>query len=216
MTGCCAAADGHFGPARTARELAAYHRRGPTGPARLILDVLRDANAAADTMLDIGAGIGVLHHELLGRGVRTAIHVEGAAAYIAAARAETERRGHAGRVEFLHGDAVVLAAELPPADLVTLDRVVCCYPDFAALLHATTRLARRYYALSYPHDRWYMRAHTAWQNYGRRRAGNPFRTFVHPPMEMRDLIEGAGFRPLGWCRSLLASQVRVSHKDCAN
>lgn len=202
MTGCCAAADQHFGPARTARELNAYHRSGPTGSTRLILELLRDANAVADTMLDVGAGIGVLHHELLSRGVRTAIHVEGAAAYIAAARAEAERRGHAGRVEFRHGDVVVLAADLPPADLVTLDRVICCYPDFAGLLHATTRLARRYYVLSFPHDRSYMRAYTAWQNYGRRRAGNPFRTFVHPPMEMRDLIEGAGFRPLGWRRSL--------------
>lgn len=203
MTGCCAAADRHFGAARTARELSEYHRRGPTGTARLILALLRDANAAAETMLDVGAGIGVLHHELLSRGVRTAIHVEGAAAYISTATAEAERRGHVGRVEFRHGDAVDLAADLPPADLVTLDRVICCYPDYEGLLHATTRLARRYYVLSFPHDRWYVRAHTAWQNFGRRRKGNPFRTFVHSPGEMRAMIERAGFRPVSWRRSLM-------------
>ncbi len=215
MTGCCEAADRHFGPARTVKELSAYRRSGPTGTARLILELLRDANAAAGTLLDVGAGIGVLHHELLNRGVQTAIHIEAAAAYVAAARAESERRGHLGRVEFRQGDAVVLAADLPPADLVTLDRVICCYPDCARLLQATTRLAQRYYVLSFPHDRWYMRAHTQWENSARRRAGNLFRTFVHPLVQIRTLLDGAGLRPLAWRRTLAWAVALYERRDAA-
>ena len=208
MTGCCRAADFHFDASKAARELASYRRRGPTGTARLLLDLLGAVRARPATLLDVGAGIGVLHHELLERGVATACHVEGASAYIAAAQAEADRRGHAGRVAFLHGDAVELARELQPMDLVTLDRVVCCYPDCESLLHATVPLARRYYALSLPHDRWYMRAYTAWENRRRDRTGNPFRTFIHPPGRIRALLEEAGCRLLGR-RLSLAWDVRL-------
>ena len=47
-----------------------------------------------------------------------------------------ERRGHAGRVTFRLGDFKVVAPDLPLADVVTLDRVVCCDPDFTSLLTA--------------------------------------------------------------------------------
>jgi magnesium-protoporphyrin O-methyltransferase len=128
--------------------------------------------------------------------VRTAVHVEGVSAYVAAARAETDRRGQQERVRFLQGDAVVLGASLAPADLVTLDRVVCCYPDLDPLVRVTTALAHRYYAISFPHDRWYMRRYTAWQNRERRRAENPFRTFVHQGDRIGSLIRAAGLRPM--------------------
>ena len=106
--------------------------------------------------LDIGAGIGVLHHELLDRGTRSAVHVEVARAYVDAARRESERRGHAERVKFLHGDLLALGPSVDSADLVTLDRVVCCYAALEPLVRLSAEKARRYYALSFPHDRWYV------------------------------------------------------------
>src|SRR5262249_14389087 len=138
----CEATDRHFTPDRARADLAGYRRRGPTGTARTMLSALSAADLAAETMLDIGGGIGVLHHELLDRGVRRAVHVEAAEAFLDVARAEAIRRGHEERVEFRHGDGVVLAAELDEADLVTLDRVICCYPELDALITATTRKAR--------------------------------------------------------------------------
>ena len=193
MPSCCGceAIDRHFAPARAAEELATYARRGPTGTARLILDTL--STLPLDSILDIGAGIGVLHHELLGTGVRSAVHVEAASAYIDVAQAESARRGYSGRVRFLHGDFLALAPSIAAVDLVTLDRVVCCYPAFEPLIRVSAEKARRYYALSIPHDRWYVRAHTRGQNHSRKRAGNPFRTFVHSVAEIRALIRDAGF-----------------------
>jgi hypothetical protein len=99
---------------------------------------------------------------------------------------------------------VNLAPTLPAADLVTLDRVVCCYPELEPLMRQSADKARCYYALSFPHDGWYMRAHTWWQNDRRRRAGNPFRTFVHPVAQIRALLQQGGFeirrarRTLAW------------------
>jgi magnesium-protoporphyrin O-methyltransferase len=146
-----------------------------------------------ESVLDIGAGIGVLHHELVGTGTRSAVHVEAARAYVDAARRESERRGHAERVTFLHGDFLAVGPSVDSADLVTLDRVVCCYAALEPLVTLSAEKARRYYALSFPHDRWYVRAHTRWQNHGRKRSGNPFRTFVHPTSVIRSLVRAAGF-----------------------
>ena len=86
---------------------------------------------------------------------------------------------------------------------MTLDRVVCCYPDLEPLIRASAGKARRYYGLSLPHDRWHMRLYTWWQNRRRRRAGNSFRTFVHPVARIYALVQEAGF------------EVRVSRRTLA-
>src|SRR5882724_10475749 len=190
----CVATDRHFTPARAQAELAQYRQRGPSATARLILESLSDLGVTPRTLLDIGAGIGVLHHELLGRGGGRAVHLEAAAAYVAAAKEESERRGHGGRVQFRHGDFVSLAAVLESAELVTLDRIVCCYPELEPLVLLSAEKAERYYVLSFPHDRWYVRAHTRWQNHRRRRAGNAFRTFVRPVPRIEALGRAAGFQ----------------------
>jgi tRNA1(Val) A37 N6-methylase TrmN6 len=209
MSNChCEATDRHFTQARAQDELAKYRRQGPTGTARLILDSLREMGVRVETLLDVGAGVGVLHHELLGNGVERAIHLEAAAAYVHAAQEETAKRGQGSSIRFIHGDFVNLAPTLPAADLVTLDRVVCCYPELEPLMRQSTDKARRYYALSFPHDRWYMWAHTWWQNERRRRAGNPFRTFVHPVAQIRGLIREGGFE-IRHSRQRLAWQVLV-------
>ena len=147
-----------------------------------------------ETLLDVGAGIGVLHHELLGGSVQLAVHVEAAAAYVEAARSEARQRGHEPRIRFLHGDFISLAPALACADLVTLDRVVCCYPDLDSLLRAAVTKTGRYLAISFPRDRWYMRVHMWWQNGRRRRAGDPFRTFVHPISRIHAVLREAGFQ----------------------
>ena len=192
----CEAIDRYIAPTRARDELETYRRRGPKGTARLLLRMFQKGRVRAQSLLDIGAGVGVLHHELLGGTVASAVHVEAASAYLAAAHAEAERRGHSGRIRFLQGDFVSLAAELAQADLVTLDRVICCYPELEPLLLASTAKARRYWAASFPCDRWYMRLYTRLQNAMFRRAGNAFRIFVHPVGRIYELLSAGGFQPL--------------------
>ena len=42
---------------------------------------------------------------------------------------EARDAGLLDRIDFVDGDFVRRAAETDEADIVTLDRVVCCYPD---------------------------------------------------------------------------------------
>ena len=84
--------------------------------------------------------------------------------------------------------------ELPSASIVTLDRVVCCYPSCTQLLEAAVAHTERCLALSYPREAWYVRAAMGLENGQRRLLRNPFRTFVHPRAMIGSIISRAGFR----------------------
>jgi magnesium-protoporphyrin O-methyltransferase len=88
---------------------------------------------------------------------------------------------------------VALADTLPEADVVTLDRVVCCYPRFEPLLTGAARHARRSLAISYPREVWYVRAVMGFENLARRLCGSEFRVVVHPAGEMQELVRSQGF-----------------------
>jgi magnesium-protoporphyrin O-methyltransferase len=77
---------------------------------------------------------------------------------------------------------------------VTLDRVVCCDPDYARMLGTAAALTRRFLAFSYPRPRWIVRLVVAATNAGRRLFGNDFRVHVHPPDRMDAVLEQAGMR----------------------
>jgi magnesium-protoporphyrin O-methyltransferase len=179
------------------RDVRRYRRKGPDGTTRSILEALEAHGARSGSLLDIGGGIGVIVHELIADGVNKATLVEAAPAYLAAAREEAARRGHADRIRFMQGDFVDFAAEVPAADVVTLDRVVCCYPDCDALLRAASSKATKLLVLSYPRDRWFVRAMLATINLSRWLLRSAFRVFAHSPARMCELIEAAGFRRQG-------------------
>jgi len=120
-----------------------------------MLEALKRGDASDATVLDIGGGIGMRSLELLAARVSAATHVEAASAYSDVAAQEAGRRGVGDRLRLVRGDAVDADARLPDAELVALDRVVCCHSDWAALLNVASKHCRRHLALSYPRDRWY-------------------------------------------------------------
>jgi magnesium-protoporphyrin O-methyltransferase len=83
---------------------------------------------------------------------------------------------------------------LPQADVVTLDRVVCCYPDFRGLLRAAASHSRRAIALTYPRETWYLRFGLRVINFFQKLGRDPFRVFLHPVAEMESLLKDEGLR----------------------
>lgn len=194
MTCCpqCVAADKKFGRKTAERDRRRYQRHGPDGTTRGIIAAVRSLGLQDATLLDVGGGIGVIQHELLGEEVAHAVLVEAASAYVAVAREETEARGNGVKTQFFVGDFASIAEHVPDADLVTLDRVVCCYPDYNRLLTVSAARCRKALALSYPRNRWAVRLVIAAENFGRQLVRDPFRTFVHPPEEMDRVLTTAG------------------------
>jgi 2-polyprenyl-3-methyl-5-hydroxy-6-metoxy-1,4-benzoquinol methylase len=186
-----------FGPDIAARDLERYRRKGPDGASRALLEALRRRLRLGDSLLDIGAGVGVLDFELLHMGVNTATLVDASPAYVEAAGREAEERRLTDYIERVVGDFTRLAGSLASADVVTMHRVVCCYSDYETLLHAAAAHTRRVLAFSYPRSHWHVRAWMALENASRRMTNNPFRAYVHPPAAMERLVVDAGFKRLG-------------------
>ena len=190
---CCEITDNAFSEKEAKSELRNYRRKGPAKQTRFILEAIRSLPLKNAVLLDIGGGIGVIHHELLEDVASTATHVDASSAYLREAREEAARRGHDKRVTFIHADFTDVETDLPKADVVTLDRVVCCYPDFHRLLGAAARHSQRALALTYPREVWYLQMALPVVNFFQRVRKDPFRVFLHPISEMDSLLETEGF-----------------------
>ena len=53
---------------------------------------------------------------------------------------------------YMHGDFAELADSVPPAEIVTLDRVINVYPDWERLLGLAAWRAQRLLGIVYPRD----------------------------------------------------------------
>lgn len=184
-----------FDRATAEADLERYRRNGPDRTTRLLLDMIRARGVRGASVLDIGGGIGVVDHELLEDGAERAVLVDASAPALDAARDEGRRRSHLDRLEIVNGDFVARASAIEPADIVTLDRVVCCYPDMLSLVRLSASRARALYGLVLPRDRalirWGLRVMNVWF----RIRGLTYRAFAHPNHRVDAIVEEAGLRP---------------------
>jgi SAM-dependent methyltransferase len=193
--GCACTVGNEFGEATARSDLRSYRKSGPASTTRWLLEGLRGNGVNGLSVLDIGAGVGAVHLELLKAGAASAVDVDGSPAYVTVAREEAARQGLADRMSYQVGDFVSLAPSIDPADLVALDRVVCCYPDMEALIRQSVARARLRYGLVYPRDAWWIRAGGAVLNSVARVARRRVRAYVHRTVEVDAIVRGAGFVP---------------------
>jgi magnesium-protoporphyrin O-methyltransferase len=189
----CGGIDEIFDATLAKRELAKYRKTGPRRSTRRLLDSIRKRGIGHATVLDIGGGVGAIAHALLGGGATRATIVDASAAHLAAAREEKERRGVGAQLELVRGDFVSLAADVAVADIVTLDKVICCYPDMQQLIEASTGRARRLYGITYPRDAWWVRVVIAAQNAVRRARHCAFQVYVYSNAAIDAAVQHTGF-----------------------
>lgn len=176
-------------------DLARYGRHGPDTTTGMLLDMIRAVGVRGATVLDVGSGIGVIDHELVRDGAGHAVLVDGSSASLAVARQMGRERNTLDRMDFIDGDFVALAPQVDVADIVTLDRVVCCYPDVDALVGASAARARSWYGLVLPRDRAFIRLGMRILNAWYRLRGRAYRGYAHPNARVDALAAEAGLRP---------------------
>jgi magnesium-protoporphyrin O-methyltransferase len=174
-------------------DLKRYRQRGPDGTTKALIDAITAEGIAGATLLDIGGGIGAIQLELLAAGAAHATSVDATEAYIAVASAEAERRGFGDRTRVRVGDFEELAPEIEAADVVTLDRVICCDPDLAGLLGKAATHARRMVGLVYPRDTWWNRLAAAVMGAWSRLTRDPTRWHLHAEPAIDAILRDAGF-----------------------
>ena len=177
------------------RDRDRYRRSGPDRTTRMLLDLIVARGIAGASVLDVGGGIGVVDHELLRAGAGQAVLVDASPASLDVAREEARRLGLTDRIQFVAGDFVRVASDLEHADIVTLDRVICCYPNATALVRGSAERAGRLYGLVLPRDRWWLRLGARLLNltFAIRRQG--YRAFIHSNAAVDALVAQAGLQP---------------------
>ena len=121
--------------------------------------------------------------------------------YAANGRQVTFRDSEAG-AHF--GDIAALDGGPRSADVVTLDRVICCYHDMPRLVKLSAQHARHIFGAVYPSGTIWMRVGIRVINLIMRIKRSPFRTFHHDPVEIDAMLRSTGLRRrqvqrrLGW------------------
>lgn len=192
--GQCEGIEREFNERVARRELARYRRRGPTGTTRILITALTQAGVEGRTLLDIGGGVGVIQHELVRAGASRITSVDASPAYLAAQRAEAARHGYAERAAHLAGDFVAMASAVSESDIVTLDRVICCYHDMPSLVDLSAARARRLYGIVVPRATRWNTLGIALINVVMRLRRSAFRSFLHPPEAIEAILRGYGFQ----------------------
>jgi magnesium-protoporphyrin O-methyltransferase len=184
-------------------EASRYRRQGLDALSRRVAGLAQGAGLEGRTVLEVGGGVGAIEIELLKSGAERATNVELTPTYEEAADQLLREAGLADRVERRLGDFVETGDEVAPADIVILNRVVCCYPDMPRLAGAAAEHARRLLVMSFPNDRWFVRLGLSVANLGFRLFRVQFRIFLHPPERILAEVGRHGFRQLHVGRGLL-------------
>jgi len=86
-------------------------------------------------------------------------------------------------------------ASVEAADIVIMNRVLCCYPDMPKLTAMASAHCREVMALSFPKDRRWTRAALKGANLLMRLTRRHFQVFVHRPERILAVAEQHGLMP---------------------
>lgn len=185
-----------FNTKEAERRLRNYRRRGLDGTATGVVDYLTRRGVSGLSVLEIGGGVGDLQIELLKRGARSSVNVELSSGYEEAARMLMEAEGLAGRMERRLGDFVEQQDSIEPADIVVLNRVICCYPWMERMMDAAVGKTGSLLALAVPEDRRLAHLFVGLGNLVNRVRGCGFQAYVHPVSAIEARAAGSGLWPV--------------------
>ena len=224
MSGCCDSSGyrGVFNTKAAERYVRTFGKKGLDSTAAPMVGALCSKGVDGASVLEVGAGAGTAIVSLLEAGASRAVAFEISSAYEGPAGRLREERGIEAPVEWHTDDFVAMADTVGSADVVFLNRVVCCYPDMEELIDAVTAKSTRLLAVSYPRDRlsfrFLARIMNAWLKFRK----NTFRVFLHDPAMVASRVAAGGLREVAagttpgwhwkvWERQAAGSQQQSGH-----
>ncbi|MBA3332428.1 MAG: methyltransferase domain-containing protein [Actinobacteria bacterium] len=194
MTSCCRAGpcEQIFKPRLARKSLERHRKKGLDDLEQRMIAAASTGGLDGARVLEIGGGIGTMQSELLAAGAANGEIVELVAAWEPYARELARERGFEERTSFRVADVLESPESVEDADVVLLNRVVCCSPDGIALASRAARLTRSTLVLSFPRDVVWVRMGLRLVNLGMRVIGRSFRVFLHPPADLVSSAEATG------------------------
>jgi 16S rRNA G966 N2-methylase RsmD len=183
-----------FSERNAAHDANRYRRKGLDATSRRIVDFLKRQGVEDRSVLEVGGGVGAIQIELLKAGAARAVGIELTPTYEEAARGLLREAGLEDRVERRIMDFAEAAPAVGGADIVIMNRVVCCYHDMPRLVGAAADHTNETLVMSFPNGAWWTRAGLTAGNFGLRVARREFQVFLHPPARVIDTSERHGLR----------------------
>jgi len=175
-------------------EARRYRKKGLDGTSKQIFDFLKRQGVEGRSVLEVGGGIGAIQIELLKAGATRAVSVELTPTYEEEAVALLREAGLSDRVERKIMDFATAGAAVESADIVIMNRVICCYPDMPRLAGAASDHAREMLVMSFPRRTLWMRAGLGLANLMFRAMRREFQIFLHPPRRILATSQEHGLR----------------------
>jgi magnesium-protoporphyrin O-methyltransferase len=149
MSNCCStsstAGTDKFFSKYSKKYLKRFRKKGLAKEQRLLLE-------------EIGCGVGGLHLTLLQRGAKNALGIDISQGMISYAKQLSSDLGMEGKTTYVHGDFTEKENDIPPTDIVMMDKVVCCYENLDLLLDRSLAKTNNLYAISFPRNYFLVRA----------------------------------------------------------
>jgi len=171
-----------------------FAKKGFEPSQQQLLDGITQAGYSNKTLLEIGCGVGHLHQSLLEQGALSAVGIELAAEMLVEAADWAKQRGLNEKTNYLEGDFIEIASTVEAADIVIMDKVVCCYPDADALIHRSLEKCHDTIALTYPRKTWFTRFGVQISALLMKLLGSSFRPYVHDPAQIEKWVTAQGFK----------------------
>ncbi len=201
--------DNTFTLRRAKKEGQAYLKNGLSKRADKLIAFLHQLPNESRTTLDIGCGVGGVHQELLRQGlIESAIGIDASSAYLQIAGQNAGILHINDQTEYHHLDFAQNADQFNRANVVILDRVICCYPHLEQLLGEAANRAQDFLAISYPIDNQISRFAVKIADFFLRLTGSGYHPFVHPEPQIMGIAANAGMQ-LAHSDQHLFWQIRV-------
>ena len=141
--------------------------------------------------------------ETLRKGTASIVGFDLSNVAIQEANGYAKEAGFADRARFEVGDGA--AVQMPSSDIVVMDKVLCCYPDYGALLKNASDSSRETFGFIVPRDEgWmkpFMRCGAAAINFVERLKKTGFKFYLHPLTSIHQELVEKGFQQTGKVKS---------------
>ncbi len=190
----CCGADQLFDLKGAEKELKKYKKKGPGKVTRKLIELLKkEDDLNGNTLLDIGGGIGAIQWGFLENGGKSTIDVDASNGYQHVAKTYAKELGFEEKAKYVFGDFVDQSAAIDEVDFVTMDKVLCCYPDYEGLLKQALLKCKKSILISYPLGGMISEFIAQLNKIYFYFKKNPFRTYIHSPKQIEKFIIDHGF-----------------------
>lgn len=189
----CCGADLFFDKKTAKKQYRQYLKKGPSRVTAKIIQQLTSKTIEGKSLIDVGGGIGALQWWFLQQGGSQTTAIDASSGYLQQAEEHAVKNAWEEKTDFVLGDYTVVHTQVDRPDYITLDKVVCCYPDYKEIIEVSCKKAKTHIALSYPIDGIFSKIVSWFGALFIKFKSNSFRPYVHSVNKIREVFHGQGY-----------------------